>query len=147
MAFRFPLEALLKLRRAHERRELLRLVALSNELNTLLQQEQDLLRHKREIRETTECALLKGMSAGEFHFMNAVASALENRQQVVRERKERVMNQHLTQQALYQQTRRNRKILDNLRARQLATYRQEQSRREQQQVDELFVLRFSKNRP
>ncbi|HLI35051.1 MAG TPA: flagellar export protein FliJ [Terriglobia bacterium] len=147
MAFRFPLEAILKLRRAHERRELLRLVALSNELNYLQQQEQELIRYKRETREATESALLKGMSAGEFHFMNAVASAIDKRQQAVRERKEMVTNQHLTQQALYQQTRRNRKILDNLRARQLAAYHQKQTRREQQQVDELFVLRFPKTRP
>ncbi len=147
MAFRFQLEAILKLRRAHERRELLRLVALSNELNYLEQQEQDLIRHKRETRETIESALLRGMSAGEFHFMNAVASTIDKRQQAVHERKELVTNQHLTQQALYQQTRRNRKILDNLRARQLAAYRQKQTRREQQQVDELFVLRFPKTRP
>src|SRR5579875_267392 len=147
MAFRFPLEAILKLRRAHERRELLRLVALSNELNYLQQQEQELIRYKRETREATESALLKGMSAGEFNFIHAVASAIDKRQQAVRERKEMVTNQHLTQQALYQQTRRNRKILDNLRARQLAAYHQKQTRREQQQVDELFVLRFPKTRP
>ena len=45
------------------------------------------------------------------------------------------------QQARYVQARMQREILSNLYKRQLAEYQLDQSRREQQRIDELFLIR------
>jgi flagellar biosynthesis chaperone FliJ len=47
------------------------------------------------------------------------------------------------QQIRYTEARQQREILSNLRERQLSVYLREQARREQQSVDELFLIRRS----
>ena len=51
------------------------------------------------------------------------------------------------QQQKYGEARRQREILSNLRDRKFSAYQLEMSKREQQQIDELFLIRGSVGRP
>jgi flagellar export protein FliJ len=71
------------------------------------------------------------------------------RQMVVRDRRE-FLAQKLkdlekareAQQAIYMKARQEREAFSTLREQHLAAYEEEQSRREQRQIDDLFLVRY-----
>jgi flagellar export protein FliJ len=141
MAFHFALEAVLRLRRSQER-------AARLKLESIVAEQQ---RTQVRLRETTERSfeqhrqfqrrLAGGMAGTELQFemerevrVKAVCQELQNK---IGE----LEKQRIAQVQTYYATRRNLELVENLRQRKLDDYRTEQARREQQELDALFLLR------
>ena len=141
MAFRFPLQALLRLRRSYERRERLRLEIITRRRLHTQQQIDELKSEILEANDRLARTLQAGMPAVELHLEVAQANARAKRQEVLAEQLAKLTQEHRAQQVAYQHAQQQRQIIENLRARLFAIYQQVQARREQQQLDDLFLIR------
>jgi flagellar protein FliJ len=143
MAFRFPLQALLRVRQSCEERERLRLALLNNQIGRLLQ-EREILNQKRVLAWTQIFnALGTGMSGAELQFELASMAVLGHRQEELRNQIAKLQQERIAQERSFREAQKQRKILDNLRERRLRDYLQVRGRREQQQVDDMFMVRRS----
>ncbi len=147
MAFRFSFQPLLRLRRSLESREQLRLETIVKEV---LRARQELERAEQENRAASQrlaAAMLHGMKGVELHFEQVCAAARQQIAEQLRSKLEELERLRAAQLAVLQKARQDREILESLRRRQYELYRQVHSRREQQQIDELFLMgRASRSR-
>jgi len=147
MAFRFSFQPLLSLRRSLESREQLRLETIVKEV---LRARQELERAEQENRAASQrlaAAMLHGMKGVELHFEQVCAAARQQIAEQLRSKLEELERLRAAQLAVLQKARQDREILESLRRRQYELYRQVHSRREQQQIDELFLMgRASRSR-
>ncbi len=140
MAFHFPLQALLRFRESLERRERLRLQIVTRELSNAQQQwEEAKQARERSLQEFAE-KLAEGLTASEMQFELACDRTRLRRiatwhDQVLRLE---ALRQH--QIEAFEKAQQQRKIVENLRERQIAAYRLVQNRRAQQQIDERFLI-------
>jgi len=141
MAFRFSLQAVLRLRRSYERRERLRLEIITRRRLHTRQQIDELKSEILEANDRLARTLQAGMPAVELHLEVAQANARAKRQEVLAEQLAKLTQEHRAQQVAYQHAQQQRQIIENLRARLFAIYQQIQARREQQQLDDLFLIR------
>ena len=141
MAFRFSLQAVLRLRRSYERRERLRLEIITRRRLHTRQQIAELKSEILGAKDRLAGTLQKGMPAVELHLEVAQANARAQRQEVLAEQLAKLTQEHRAQQVAYQHAQQQRQIIENLRARLFAIYQQVQARREQQQLDDLFLIR------
>jgi flagellar export protein FliJ len=146
MAFHFSLNGVLRLRESLEKAELQQLRAIAAAVASS-RAELDSLDKDIEAaqRWTLDAAATRGLTGAELHFevlregvLRAVRSSLAEKLVGLERKREE-------QQQRYLQARRQREILSNLYQRQLAAYRLQQSRREQQRIDELFLIRSNYN--
>jgi len=142
MAFRFRLQAILKLRESLEHQEKQRLLAAAALVARLREKIQNLensrMAEKRQALEQMAVetsgaslqfeALRDAMCVRERERLLAQLELAEN------ERKKCLQN--------YQTARQKREILESLRDHQRDAYRLESTRREQQETDETFLLRL-----
>ena len=140
MAFRFSLQTLLRLRQAHERQERLRLEILSSDRVQAQTQLEIAARERLSARESLAAQLATGLTGSELHFEVACDAARARFERAMTERLKRLTEQRYLQLLTYQKARQKREILDNLRARKMEFYRLIQSRREQQRLDDVFLL-------
>jgi len=141
MAFRFSLQAVLRLRRSYERRERLRLEIITRRRLHTQQQIDELKSEILEANDRLARTLQAGMPAVELHLEVAQANARAKRQEVLAEQLAKLTQEHRAQQVAYQHAQQQRQIIENLRDRLFAIYQQVQARREQQQLDDLFLIR------
>ena len=141
MAFRFSLQAVLRLRRSYERRERLRLEIITRRRLHTQQQIDELKSEILGAKDRLARTLQKGMPAVELHLEVAQANVRAKRQEVMAEQLAKLTQEHRAQQVAYQHAQQQRQIIENLRARLFAIYQQIQARREQQQLDDLFLIR------
>jgi len=141
MPFHFPLRALLRLRESVEKAELQRLqmiaaqaVQLRAEIESL---EGEIQAKRRELLEQ-EAA---GISGAELHMAALSESIREQRRTEMLTKLREIERARKKQQVRYTEARQQREILSNLRQRQFSVYLREQAQREQQRVDELFLIR------
>ena len=142
MSFHFTLNGLLRLRESLERAELQRLQSIAAAV-ILARTEVELLEEKMDAAQRRICntVMTAGMTGAELHFegmredaRNVLRSELlKDLSELERRRKD--------QQERYMQARMQRQIISNLYERQHAEYDLNQSRREQQRIDELFLIR------
>jgi flagellar export protein FliJ len=141
MPFRFSLEAVLHFRRSIEHQHELRL--------RLAHQQVAHMRHLIAqfdaaivaLQQRQAQQLAAGMTAAEWTFQRSQIDRLrESRQNAERElaRLETLRNH---QQKVFQQARRERETFESLRTSHLREYERDAARREQRQLDELFLLR------
>lgn len=141
MPFHFTLSSLLRLREGLEKTELQRLQAITAqvaqvhaELDSL---DIEIMAARQQVVEQASVGIfgaeLQISALGEVARRKLRATLLAKRDELERARQE--------QQARYTEARQRREILSNLRQRQLSAYQREQARREQQQTDELFLIR------
>jgi len=91
--------------------------------------------------------MLHGMKGVELHFEQVCAAARQQIAEQLRSKLEELERLRAAQLAVLQKARQDREILESLRRRQYELYRQVHSRREQQQIDELFLMgRASRSR-
>jgi len=141
MSFHFPLQPVFRLRHSLEERERLRLamiIACLNQVNQLIEK---LDQEKLRVASALEERLKSGMAAGELHFELARKAALEQQKKGLRQQLAKLEEQRAVQEQAFREAQRKRKIVENLRDLKLEIYRQEEARREQQRVDDLFGLR------
>lgn len=146
MPFVFALKALLRLRELQEGAELQALQAIAAQAaavraeieaieNASEEQQRNIFRHS-----------LDGIYGADLQLH-------VRRQEVVRERRDQ-LHQELKglekareeQQAIHMRARRERETLSTLREKQLATYDEEQARWVQRQLDDLFLVRYVRER-
>jgi len=142
MSFRYAFQTLLRLRQSLERQEEQRLfaqAAIVARLRTELE----------EIRQTQLQARRQdlpdsGAVSHGYSLQYAVLrdTAFENTRKKLQSQLEDAERRRLQQLQQYQVVRQRREILEGLRDRQEAAYELEFSRREQQIVDEAFLLRM-----
>jgi flagellar export protein FliJ len=141
MPFHFTLAPLLRLRESLEKAELqrLRMIAMQVaqarvEIESL---DCEIENARRQLLEQTAT----GISGAELQ----IAALLEASRHEYRIRLVAKLYEHerarRKQQARYTEVRQQREIVSNLRMRQLSAYQREQARRDQQQVDEFFLIR------
>lgn len=140
MAFRFSLQAVLRLRQSYERLEELRLTMIIAYLGQLRRQLEELLRHRTLAADELVARLQQGMITSEYQFELAAISTLADRQKVLVEQIARAEQQRAAQERAYREAQRRRQILENLRSRQLDSYRLVQARHDQQRLDDLYAL-------
>jgi len=143
MPFHFPLSSLLRLRESLEKNELQRLQALAAQIAQVRAEIESLdTQIESSRREVLEQAAA-GISGAELHIAALGEFArLELRAKLI-VRRDELERARQVQQVRYADARQRREILSNLQERQRSTYQHEQARREQQQVDELFLIRRS----
>jgi len=143
MPFHFPLSSLLRLRESLEKNELQRLQALAAQIAQVRAEIESLdTQIESSRREVLEQAAA-GISGAELHIAALGEFArLELRAKLI-VRRDELERARQVQQARYVDARQRREILSSLQERQRSAYQHEQARREQQQVDELFLIRRS----
>jgi len=140
MAFRFPLQALLRYRESFERFERLRLEIVTREVVLARQHcEQARLERERALQEFAN-KLIRGMTGAELRFELAGDRTHVRRLAALKEQVAKLEDLQRRQLAAFCKAQQQRKILENLRNRQHATYRLVQNRRTQQQLDERFLI-------
>jgi flagellar protein FliJ len=143
MAFRFPLQAVLRYRESFERRERLRLQVITREVAKARQQCEE-AKHERfralgEFRQK----LRQSLRGAELQFELACDRARVRRIAALREQVMKLEESRVRQLEAFRNAQQQRKILDNLRDRQFAAYRLIRDRREQQQMDDRFLILHS----
>lgn len=146
MPFRFSLASVLKLRGTLEHRELL---ALERRYAELAAAQGRLWEAEKVIvaaREQRERQLRNGTTAIEIQFGLEHANQLERNRAALHtalQETQRILREQLTR---YRKARQERDVLEELRKRQFEVYRREQDKIEQNQRDELFLLRHRSGR-
>jgi flagellar export protein FliJ len=141
MTFHFSLEAVLKLRASFERLEQNRLLLIAAALVRVREALASLARDFSEAEKQTLAKLAAGIFGAELDFDRRIQQNFRERRVALERREAELLAKLATQQRAYQNAKNRREILEELRDRRLAQYRSEQQRREQQRLDELFLLR------
>ena len=144
MAFRFSLRAVLSMWESRERAERLRLEAIAAKIlqfrHLIEANEQSSRTERTELNES----LADGIAGSEVCYLLAREEGRNQLRKALQRQIGELVAQWETQHKVLMEARRQREILEKLRARQLQAYRLDQERRFQQQVDELFLLSHSR---
>jgi len=141
MAFHFSLETILRLRRGQERAERLKLEAIASERARARRQLEIMTEQFFESRRRFQQLMVQGTSGSELQFENARSESVAAARLALKARISELDQQRLKQVEVYMKARQSREILDNLRNTKFEVYRQMLSRREQQELDALFLMR------
>ena len=141
MSFQFPLAAVLRFRESIEQREYLALERVQQDIvrvEVRIRQAQDELSVAIQKR-VGELAL--GTRAAAMQSAYQHEKAMEQEIEQLRSLWQELKMKWRQQLATYEQARRNRESLEKLREKQLNVYNQDQAKREQAIVDDLFLAR------
>ena len=147
MAFHFPLETLLRLRHSLERKERMTLEDLARRIATVKLAIAEIEQERRAALALQASGLTSGLAASEMHFAQACEASRESKHRRLRDHLVELEKLYRRQQSVYLEARQKREILENLRDRQEAEYRRDRDRREQQGVDDLFLMRAGRDWP
>jgi flagellar export protein FliJ len=146
MAFHYSLEALLRVRQIHERREEEMLGAIISKISAVQMQ----IENAREALLDSRRLLLQNMADGvagsELQFAANCDAGRAFYLEMLQNHLQQLEKQRVEQGKIYREARQRREVLESYRERQLQIYNQEQSRREQQRVDDLFLVRLGHSR-
>jgi flagellar export protein FliJ len=141
MAFHFPLQAVFHFRQSVEHQQELRLRAANQQVarvRHLLDQLDERVRQLK-IRQSQELGM--GTTSAELRFALLAEASVHQQRQVAERELLRWQNLRDQQQKIFQQARRERETFESLRNHQLHEYQRNAARREQRQLDDLFLLR------
>ncbi len=146
MAFHFALEAILRLRRGQENMERLRLEAIASERARTISQLEILSAQFDESQRRFQERMRQDLYGAEVQFEDARAGQIAAAQRALQTRIVELEKMRLKQVAVYIKARQSREVLESLRDRKFAVYRQELLRHEQQDLDDLFLMRQNLDR-
>jgi flagellar export protein FliJ len=141
MAFRYPLQAILRLRQSLERQEEQKLLAIAAAVARLRNEIEQIEESRMKARRTTLAGLLQAGVAAELQFANLCDEAYARRQSHLQREMQAAEKRRREQLQAYQFSRQRRETLDGLRERQEMVYKLDAARREQQSADEMFLIR------
>jgi flagellar export protein FliJ len=141
MAFRFPLEVLLRVRQGLERQQELRLQEANLRVATRLRQIEDVHNGMENIDARRRAQMESGISAAELQFDVLCRSVLTTQHQILRKQLAEAELFRDSCSEDFRQARRQREVMDTLRHHQLHDYVQQESRQDQRRLDDLFLLR------
>lgn len=142
MAFHFRFQSLLRARQALERNEELRLHVILRQLRSLNEELTVVLQENRACSRRISEATQRGTTGAELRFEALCASQRAHHRDILQQKIIETEKLRSAQQGVLLQASKNREVLEQLRARQLELYRLTESRRQQSQLDELFLLKF-----
>ncbi len=141
MAFHFPLQALLHFRESIEHQQELRLRAA----NQLVLRVRHLIDGAEQRRQELQCAQLQELGAGttaaELRFGSQCLAELQRHRHELEQQLAAAQQACRQQREIFQQAKQARETLEGVRDRQLLLYRKEALRREQRNLDDLYLLR------
>ena len=140
MPFRFSLQAVLRFRESFERRERQRLEAITREVVKAKQQREQAKLDRAQASGQLQAKLHQGMTAVEMQFELACDRARVRRIAALNDHVAKLEDLRRRQLEVFRKAQQQRKILENLRDRQLASYLLVQARRTQQQMDDRFLI-------
>lgn len=141
MPFQFPFTAVLRYRESIEQRELF---ALGRAQQEVAEVELRIDRIKQDCSfaaQNRAAELSRSMPAAHMQLSYEYQKALEQQGEALRPVLSELKLKWQQQLATYQLARRNRETLERLREKQLEVYRRELGKREQAEVDDLFLVR------
>ena len=143
MGFRFPLATLLRLREISEEREERELGKILREMAQVEQSVIDMQAQRDNLILLRERRLRSTLTSAEIQATYQEIALLETRQTETREQlsKLEVLRQH--QLTRYEAAHRDREVISGLREDKLDLYRREQTRQEQNRMDDNFSSRRS----
>jgi flagellar FliJ protein len=140
MAFRFSLQAVLRFRESFERRERMRLEVITREVVKAKQQCEQAKLDRANARNNLQKKLHHGLTAVEMQFELACDRARVRRIAALDDHVAKLDDLRRRQLEVFHKAQQQRKILENLRERQLTAYQLVQARRTQQQMDDRFLI-------
>jgi len=140
MAFRYPLQSILRLRSSLERQAEQRLFVLAGHVVGLRREIEGLERSELERKRTANVELRSGSFAATLQHLEICAQATREKRKELQLQMVAAEHQRLAQLSIYLQARQKREILSRLREQQKSEYELEVSRREQQNADETHLL-------
>jgi flagellar export protein FliJ len=141
MAFHFPLEAILRLRRGQERVERLKLEAIASTQAQARNQLENMTQQFLESRRRFQQQMGEDMFGAELQFEDARLDGVAGARRALEMRIAALEQLWLKQLERYSKAHHSRELLEKLRDRKFDLYRQSLSRREQQELDDLFLMR------
>ena len=144
MAFHFAFDKILHLRVGVERQEEQRLAAISNEIAGIQAEIGVCTQRRGEVRRAALQEVADGTSGAVLQFAvtcDAAAAELEKR---LKGRLRAAETARARQFEVYRQARQGRETFERLRDRRMAEYQRNAARRDQQNVDEDFLVRHSR---
>ncbi len=141
MPFQFPLQAVLHFRQSIEHQHELRLRAANQhvaKVRHLLDQIDERIRqlHTRDSQQ-----LQAGTTSAEMRFAMWGEAVLRQQRQEAENEWVRWQNLRDQQQRVFAHARRERETFESLRDHQLREYKRDRARREQREIDDLFLMR------
>lgn len=146
MAFRFSLDALLRLQVSYERKERRLLEEIAGRMAAIRQRLEEIEQMRQSASRQRGESLINGVTGAEMHFAAACDEVVEEQHRQLSQSLVEIQIEHRQQKDVYLLARQKREILDSLRDRQEAEYRRELARREQQSMDDLFLMRSIGNK-
>jgi len=141
MAFRFPFEVLLRVRRSLERQQELRLQEANLRVAMLLRQIEDVHSGMENIEARRRPQLESGISAAELQFDVLCRSVLTQRRHALEKQLVEAEARRHSCAENFREARRQREVMETLRRHQLQDYHQQEARQDQRRLDDLFLLR------
>jgi flagellar export protein FliJ len=142
MAFRYPFQAILRLRQSLERQEEQRLFAIAATVARLRVQIEHWEESRKEMRRVASQELIAGSSGAILQFATLRDANAAKAQESLQSELVVAEQQRLLQLGVYQRARQKREIFERLRDRKEETYDLAEARREQEQADDSFLIRF-----
>jgi flagellar export protein FliJ len=147
MPFHFSLQAVLHLRQSIERQQELRLRAANQQVAQMQHAILQAQTRQQRLRESQSRELGAGTTAAELRFGLQCDAELARYKCGLEQQLSRLQQIRDQQREIFQQARRMRETLESVRDRKLRNYKQEALRREQRELDDLFLLRREFSRP
>lgn len=141
MPFRFPLQALLNVRHSIEHQQELRLRAANQLVARVRHALEQLDGRIAQTHTLSSQDLARGTTGAELFFLQTMEGSLQAQRKELEHELQRSQHARDQQERVFRQARRERETFETLRSRQLRDYLRDQSRREQRQLDDLFLMR------
>jgi flagellar export protein FliJ len=141
MAFHFRLQSVLHLRAGLEHQQELRLRAANQKVARIKHQIACAEQQLRELASTRAQELGTGTTSAELFFAAQCEAQLHRHLRELGRQLAAAQAVCDQQREVFQQARREREKLENLREQQVRSYRRQAARREQRNLDDLFLMR------
>jgi flagellar export protein FliJ len=142
MAFRYPLQSVLRLRQSIEHQEEQRLFAVAAVVVRLRAEIEDFERGRLNARQTAVQEMMSGCPGAAVQFAAACDAAAAGTQRKLQVQLQEAEHRRLEQLGAYQSARQKREIFEGLRERWEAVYEREVAHRQQERADEAFLIRY-----
>lgn len=141
MAFQFSLESVLRYRKGIERREYLALERIHQEITSLEMEVGRLEMERKELLQTREVELERGTSAFELQCLCSAEHELDQHQKALASKVQATNARKQQQMGTYTEARQKHELLGSVRERHLQSYQREETRQQQNAVDDLSLSR------
>lgn len=142
MSFRFPMASVLKWRESIEKREELVLQQVQFELTRVRRRIEEITEVLAKANQEREVALQNWMQAAELKGLQDEMGAADDARKILVDTMAALRKQKEEQMAVYRAARVNRRMLTDLEQQQRETWEQEQDRKDQKRLDDVFTARL-----